>query len=684
MNNVTIHLMGDSIVEQCKEKEYPRCGWGMFIGEYFKDGYSVKNHSHSGWTTQTYLTKNHDNLFPGRSAWEVIIEQVKKDDWVIISLGINDASLVNELKTDEDTYRKNLTFFTEKIREKGANVIFTTITIRGGDDGSPLGWNYTVAPEDTKEPDMDQRWMRRTQVLLEIAKDINVPVLPLGQNLISIYENMYNVYRQQNPEKSEIDARNYVRYYFHLYNKNLNAPKDEGGFGMNCPEREDDSTHLNERGAKVYAHTVAKLISRSDTKLSEYIDISKLNAFNGGLGMYQIDSEKMQKINYEQIKNPERYSGEKKMTKEVLKKALDDALLKIDKLWNDVHGNFPAEHSTDNIYPEVKNEEGWNQGFFTGMLWLAYEATGDEKYKERAFSQLDSYENRIDNHLGTNTHDMGFIYIPSCVAAYKLAGSEQGRRSAIKASDHLLTRYIKNGKFIQAWGDVGSQNRLIIDCMNNIPLLFWASELTGDNNYYEKAYNHAITTINNIVREDGSTHHTFFFNPDGTPLYGRTAQGAGDDTCWSRGQAWITSGLPQSYKYTKDPEMLKLFEKVVNYFLNRLPKDYVPFWDMSFTDGDDEPRDSASAAIASCGILEMLPNIKDEELKAIYEKAVDEMMYSLYTKYSTKDDPSSNGLLLHATYSKPGNFGVDECNIWGCYYYMEALVRLLGSTKAYW
>ena len=400
--------------------------------------------------------------------------------------------------------------------------------------------------------------------------------------------------------------------------------------------------------------------------------------------MYTINIEKINGIKKEEILNPDRYIVSRKMTKEVLEKALADALIKIDKLWDDVHGKFPSEASTNNIYEEVENIFGWNEGFFTGMLWLAYEATGDEKYKERALSQIASYEERIDKKLGTNTHDMGFIYVPSCVAAYKLTENEQGKRAALKAADHLLTRYIEEGKFIQAWGNVGTQLRLIIDCMNNIPLLFWAAEETGDNNYYEKAYNHAVTTINNIVREDASTHHTFFFSPDGVPLFGKTQQGAGDDSAWARGQAWIVSGLPLAYKYTKEKSMPELFEKVANYYINRLPADFVPYWDLSFTDGSGEEKDSSSAAIAACGFLELIPSIKDDALKAIYESVVDKMMYSLYTNYSTKDAPESNGLLLHAVYSKPSGNGVDECNIWGCYYYMEALVRMQKGTKAYW
>ena len=71
-------------------------------------------------------------------------------------------------------------------------------------------------------------------------------------------------------------------------------------------------------------------------------------------------------------------------------------------------------------------------------------------------------------------------------------------------------------------------------------------------------------------------------------------------------------------------------------------------------------------------------------LKAVYMGAADKIMYSLYENYSSKNDPKSNGLLLHASYSIPHNLGVDECNIWGCYYYFEALMRMYKGIKAYW
>lgn len=385
------------------------------------------------------------------------------------------------------------------------------------------------------------------------------------------------------------------------------------------------------------------------------------------------------------ITKPERFSGERRMTEEVLESAIKEAVKKIDRLIEEMGDNFPNTHSEDNVYPVVKNDMGWQQGFWCGMLWLAYEITGEQKYRAKAETLIESFYVRIVEKVCVNHHDMGFLYMPSCVAAYKLIGNERAKEAALLAADQLMSRYHEKAGFIQAWGQMGADMRLIVDCMNNIPLLYWASEVTGDSKYWEAAEKHAWNTVRYAIREDGSTYHTYYFDVNGTPVKGVTRQGAADDSTWARGQAWLISGIPLTYKYLKNPEFIDYFERVTNYFLNNLPEDYVPYWDMIFTDGDEEERDSSAGAIAACGILQMLPQLaEDSPLKGLYVGAVDKIMYSLFENYSTKNKPESNGLLLHAVYNKRAGHGVDECNLWGCYYYMEALARMKKGVEAYW
>jgi unsaturated chondroitin disaccharide hydrolase len=284
---------------------------------------------------------------------------------------------------------------------------------------------------------------------------------------------------------------------------------------------------------------------------------------------------------------------------------------------------------------------------------------------------------------------MGFLYSPSCVAAYKLTGNEQAKEAAILAADHLISRYHQTGEFIQAWGSVGADDnyRLIVDCLMNIPLLYWATEATGDPIYRDIAYKHFKTTISVCYREDGSTYHTFYFDKNtGAPLKGVTHQGASDDSTWARGQAWGMYGPLLTYIYVKDERALDTFKSAANYYLTYLPEDYVAYWDLSFTDGSNEPRDSSSAAIAVCAMLEAIKHMdEDDPERRLYVNACNRIMNSLIDSYTTKDVPEANGLLLHGTYSKPGNHGVDEMTNWGDYFYMEALHRMLDPDwDLYW
>ena len=125
----------------------------------------------------------------------------------------------------------------------------------------------------------------------------------------------------------------------------------------------------------------------------------------------------MKTISPVKIEKPERFSGEKLINKAVLETALKEALIKIDKLYTDMGTDFPSHNSENNVYQPVKNDYGWNTGFWCGILWLSYEATEDEKYRKMTESLLESFYIRIDEKLGVDTHDLGFIYVPSCVAA---------------------------------------------------------------------------------------------------------------------------------------------------------------------------------------------------------------------------------------------------------------------------
>nr|WP_024964964.1 glycoside hydrolase family 88 protein [Pantoea sp. IMH] len=372
---------------------------------------------------------------------------------------------------------------------------------------------------------------------------------------------------------------------------------------------------------------------------------------------------------------------------DLLSQTRDDVLKKIARNLADFGERFPAETCRDGYYPLTENVE-WTTSFWTGQLWLAWEMSGDERFREMAEKHVRSFGLRIAGRHDTNTHDLGFLYTLSCVAAWRLTGNQEARGFSLLAAEALLERFHHKARIIQAWGDLADPaqaGRMIIDCNMNLPLLYWASEQTGDPRFARAAYEHVQQAARYLIREDASTYHTYYMDVlTGEPRYGDTQQGYADDSCWSRGQAWGIYGFTLSFLYTGNRELLELAKKVANYFLNRLPEDGVCHWDLALL-GTDALRDSSSAAIAVCGLLELCKHlpVTDPE-RETYLRAARWIMSSLTQHYLAGPEEPCNGLLKHSVYHLASNKGVDECASWGDYFYVEALVRMTQSWKMYW
>ncbi|MFA6891141.1 MAG: glycoside hydrolase family 88 protein [Sphaerochaetaceae bacterium] len=341
-------------------------------------------------------------------------------------------------------------------------------------------------------------------------------------------------------------------------------------------------------------------------------------------------------------------------------------------------------------YPQCENDQ-WTTGFWPGELWLSWELTHDDAFRICGERFVDSFDTRIRERIAVDNHDMGFLYTPSCVAPYLLTGNEKAKEAAILAARQLASRFQKVGRFIQAWGPMGQREnyRYIIDCLLNLPLLYWATDTTGEGMFREIAIAHTQTCIAHSFRPDHSTYHTFFMDPiTGKGVRGETCQGYRADSSWARGQAWAVYGLALSYKYSRDPSLLVLFDGVADYFLSRLPQDMIPYWDLIFQNGN-EPRDSSAASIVACGLLEMA-SLRAERQES-YTLEAKRLVGSLVRSYRVRKGDDANGLVYHGTYSKKSPYnscteeGVDECVSWGDYFYLEALMRLGNpSWREYW
>lgn len=358
---------------------------------------------------------------------------------------------------------------------------------------------------------------------------------------------------------------------------------------------------------------------------------------------------------------------------------------------------FPDDTTVDNRYQlraarpphATGSNHGWTTGFVAGMEWIAWERSGDPVLRNAASMRTQSFSERIRLRRGVQTHDLGFLYSLSCVADWRLTGNIQAAAAALTAAELLMARFLEPAGIIQAWGDLDDpmqRGRAIIDSLLNLPLLIWAAEQTGLAEMSKAVRRHALQLSEHIVRTDGSTFHTFTWDATtGEPIGGSTAQGAGDDSCWSRGQAWGIYGFALNYRATNDEALLEASRRCAKYFLDNVPDDGVPYWDFSFSEGSGAPRDSSAAAIAACGLMELAALEPDRTRGTEHRLAGMRILSSLIEHYAPDHRSASDALIAHGVYDLPGGIGIDEGTLWGDYFYLEALMRVTDPQwRPYW
>ncbi|MFC1547010.1 glycoside hydrolase family 88 protein [Candidatus Neomarinimicrobiota bacterium] len=355
-------------------------------------------------------------------------------------------------------------------------------------------------------------------------------------------------------------------------------------------------------------------------------------------------------------------------------KSVEKQLLAKDDIFQRA-GKFP-EYTVNGRWNFAQGERpNWFAGFTGGELWQMYEITGNDELQDRALSHADHLLSHTDLD---NTHDMGFIFMPTCVEAYEKTGKQKYRVAGIKAAQMLAKRYNRIGRFIRAWGRLGTDQRegwMIIDTMMNLELLFWAAQETGADSLYQIALAHAETARKEIVRDNYSSYHVIEWEPGtGELIEKRTRQGYANESTWARGQAWGIYGFANTYRRTGKLEFLQTSLGMADYFIGYLPEDQIPYWDLDLS-GGDVYRDASAGAIAASGMYLLADLVDDDELRVKYSNQADAMVTSLIEKYlyTSSSRAREEGILIHTVYHFNGGRGIDESYPCGDYYFMEAL-----------
>ena len=321
----------------------------------------------------------------------------------------------------------------------------------------------------------------------------------------------------------------------------------------------------------------------------------------------------------------------------------------------------------------------WTNGFWGGILWQLYNATNKDIYREHA----EALENRLDQALEEYEglhHDVGFQWLHTSVANYRLTGNERSKIRALHAANLLAGRYIPQAKFINAWNY--EYGLTIIDTLMNLPLLHWANKTAGLSHMSFIAAEHANFAIKNLIRPDGSVHHIARTNPiSGEILEFLTGQGFSSNSAWSRGASWAIYGLALSYRYTGELAHLDTAKKVAHYFMAQISQtDYIPLADFR---APSEPvkYDTTAGLCAACGMLEIATHVTDYE-KKLYTDFALKMVQSTEEKYANWN-LEEDGIIGHGTVAYH-NAATHVPIIYGDYFFIEAILRLQGLDFLIW
>ena len=327
----------------------------------------------------------------------------------------------------------------------------------------------------------------------------------------------------------------------------------------------------------------------------------------------------------------------------------------------------------------------WTNGFWGGLMWLMYSETKKDEYLLTAKNSEKLLDFSFTDFDGIH-HDVGFMWHIVSGASYRLTGDKLSRTRNLVAAMMLAARYNIKGEFIRSWnanyGNQSTAGFTIIDCLMNIPILYWAAKETGDDRFRYIAEKQADLSVRDHLRMDGTVNHIVVHDTKkaNTVLEIKGGQGYSKDSCWSRGLSWAVYGFVLSYIHTGNKNYFNAAKKAANVFIRETEKtNWLPRCDFMQPEKPDK-WDSTAGAIASCGLIEIAKNCGEKEQEKYLNAAINILssMEREWCDWSLNTD-SVLQMGLEA-------YGVkDHKNIiYGDFYFVEAILKLKGSDFLIW
>lgn len=224
-----IFMMGDSTMKYNNIFRYPQVGWGQVLHLFSKNDVLIEDHAENGRSTKSFKEE-------GR--FDVILERLSKGDFVICEFGHNDEKIQDEKRytTPYGTYQENLKYYADKVKEKGAHIVFATPIARHKFENGICVNSHQDYPK----------------AMLDFAKENGHTCIDLNHLTMDLYTKL-----------GEKETEKYHMIF-------------PAGTYKTAPEAKDDHSHLRYDGALMVAELFVRALAKTNDPMTDcFLDLSK-------------------------------------------------------------------------------------------------------------------------------------------------------------------------------------------------------------------------------------------------------------------------------------------------------------------------------------------------------------------------------------------------------------------------
>ena len=369
-------------------------------------------------------------------------------------------------------------------------------------------------------------------------------------------------------------------------------------------------------------------------------------------------------------------------------RALTAMLAHVDATAGSVTNGFP--HYGDPLDGSWTTSPGgdWTGGFWNGMLWLAFHATRDERYRKAAHRWTTALAERAES----DTVFRGFLFYYGAALGSILEGDELAHDVALRGARGLAASFnpavgmLPLGTQAEEASDIGA-SEFNVDGMQASALLAWAARAGAVPGAAGSARTHALRNLEVFVRSDRSVCQSASVEiATGRVRRLYTHKGIRDDSTWTRAQAWAMLGGTVDAIWLPEirAQLVAAACAVTDWWLAHVPEGHVARWDFDAPPGPGTPWDTSGTAIAAASMLKLSALVEDAERAQRYRDAAEATVRALVASHLTPvgdADPRPPGILTGGCYNHRIGLATNNELIWGSYYLFEALHVMAGRLE---